>query len=307
MSFSHDFSFPIALPTETVYGLAVDGTCDAAVARVYALKARPLFNPLILHVPDLASAQQHGIFDENALCLARQFWPGPLSLVVPLKSGSHVCDLARAGLPTLALRVPDHPVAQEVLRQCAIPLAAPSANRSGRISPTCTAHVRAEFGDTIPILEGGPCRIGLESTIIACVDGTVHLLRPGGITREVIETALGRALETHSKAVIAPGMLLSHYAPDSPLRLDATQVKPDEALLLFGTKRPSGWEQVRIIRNLSETEDLMEAATNLFSFLRQLDATKPKAIAVSPIPSYGLGEAIQDRLKRAAVSYKAQA
>jgi L-threonylcarbamoyladenylate synthase len=284
----------IGLPTETVYGLAADATDPAAVARIYAAKGRPQFNPLISHVPDLAAAETHGIFNAAALALAQAFWPGPLTLVVPRRPTSPVAELACAGLATIALRAPAHPVAQAVLRAFGNPLAAPSANLSGRLSPTTAADVVAELGDRIALaLEGGAARVGLESSIVACVEGAPRLLRPGGVSREALEAVVGR-LAAPGAGIEAPGMLASHYAPRAKLRLDAVSPLPGEAFLAFGPTAAAG------ALNLSPTGDLTEAAANLYAFLRRLDAQGPAMIAVAPIPYAGLGEAIRDRLVRAA-------
>ena len=299
----------VAFPTETVYGLGADATDPRAVAGIYEAKGRPRFNPLIAHVADLAAAEREGVFTDDARRLAEAFWPGPLTLVVPLAATAQVCDLARAGLSSIALRVPDHPIAQDLLRQVARPLAAPSANPSGRISPTDAQHVRRDLeGRIAAVLDGGPARVGLESTIVACLAEGPRLLRPGGLDRALIESVLGRKLagpdvSTESDGAagpIAPGMLSSHYAPRARVRLDAEMIMPGEAALLFGPDRLTGLEGACAMRNLSEGGDLREAAANLFSHLRVLDETGADGIAVAPVPSQGLGEAIRDRLARAA-------
>lgn len=293
----------VALPTETVYGLAADATSGAAVAGIYAAKERPRFNPLIAHLPDLAAAQRQGLFDANALALARAFWPGPLTLVVPVSAGCTVCDLARAGLDTVALRVPSHPVAKAVLAQAGRPVAAPSANRSGRISATSAAHVLADLDGRIDaVLDAGPTEIGIESTIVACLTGAPRLLRPGGIPRAAIEGVIGRALVLAGEAgtaPISPGLLVSHYAPSAQVRLAADGPQRGEAWLGFGPE-PDGIGLAAAALNLSPGGDLSEAAANLFGHLRALDAAGTATIAVAPIPSLGLGEAINDRLGRAA-------
>jgi L-threonylcarbamoyladenylate synthase len=293
----------VGLPTETVYGLAADATSGTAVAGIYAAKERPSFNPLIAHLPDLASAQRQGLFDANALALARAFWPGPLTLVVPVSSGCTVSDLARAGLDTVGLRVPSHPVAQAVLRLAARPIAAPSANRSGRISATSAEHVLAELDGRIDaVLDAGPTRVGVESTIVACLDGAPRLLRPGGVTRAAIEGVIGRALVLageNGAAPISPGLLASHYAPAAGVRLEADGLRPGEAWLGFGPDTLAA-SSAAMALNLSPSGDLAEAAANLFGFLRRLDAASPTTIAVARIPMHGLGEAINDRLQRAA-------
>ena len=295
----------VAFPTETVYGLGADATNGTAVARIYAAKGRPSFNPLIAHVADLITARNLAIFNADAMRLAEAFWPGPLTLVLPRRADCTVSDLATAGLSTLALRVPDHPVATEILRAFGGPVVAPSANISGHISPTTAQHVAADLTGRIEmIVDGGPTRVGVESTIVACVDRPI-LLRPGGIPRQAIEDKLGHAIETAQgestgeDAPLAPGMLESHYAPQAPVRLNATSLRPGEALLAFG-KPFAGADAAKALLNLSEGGDLTEAAANLFAHLRRLDASGAAQIAVMPIPSSGLGEAINDRLRRAA-------
>jgi len=292
----------VAFPTETVYGLGANALDGAAVAQVFAAKERPRFNPLIVHVPDLAAAERHAVFDATARKLAQAFWPGPLSLVLPLRPGSGIADLVTAGLDTIALRVPDHPVAQALLAAAKLPIAAPSANRSGRISPTQASHVAAELGE-VPavILDGGPCSLGLESTVVSVVGEAPILLRLGTVPREAIEVVLGAKLPQAKEdaAIASPGQLERHYAPNTPLRLGATEIRPGEALLAFGPGAPQG---ASTIVNLSPTGDVAEAAANLFAALRELDACGASAIAVMPIPNHGLGEAINDCLQRAAKS-----
>jgi len=288
-----------------VYGLGGDATQPLAVARIYAAKGRPAFNPLIAHVPDLAAAMREGVLDGMALVLARAFWPGPLTLVVPRRAGGTVCDLATAGMDSVALRVPAHPLALELLQRVGRPVAAPSANRSGRVSPTTATHVMADLDGAIAaVLDGGATQVGVESTIVACLDGRVVLLRPGGITRDAIEAVLGRALdaapESPANQPLAPGLLASHYAPAAPVRLEVVDIRPGEAALLFGPHPPMGLDDAVAAINLSPDGDLVEAAAALFAALRQLDAVSPTAIAVVPIPAVGLGEAIRDRLARAA-------
>jgi L-threonylcarbamoyladenylate synthase len=294
----------VAFPTETVYGLGADAGNAAAVADLYAAKGRPSFNPLISHLPDLAAARRHGVFDEEALRLADAFWPGPLTLVVPASETCEVCDLARAGLPTLALRVPAHAVARDLLAAFGAPLVGPSANRSGRVSPTRAEHVLADLDGRIDaVLDGGPCPLGLESTIVACLGGTPRLLRPGGVPREAVEAALGTTLAEAGRidagAPLAPGLLTSHYAPRARVRIDATRIEAGEAALTFGPA-PPGIEHAAARVDLSPAGDLREAATRLFAALRELDASGVAVIAVAPIPRDGLGEAIADRLSRAA-------
>ncbi|MDN3623372.1 L-threonylcarbamoyladenylate synthase [Methylobacterium isbiliense] len=294
----------VAFPTETVYGLGADATDPAAVAALYAAKARPRFNPLIAHLPDLDAARREGAFDAEALRLAEAFWPGPLTLVVPCAAGGRVTDLARAGLPSVALRVPAAPLARHLLMRVGRPVAAPSANRSGRVSPTAAAHVLGDLdGRIAAVLDGGTCPVGVESTIVACLDGAPRLLRPGGVPREAIEALLGRALLAlpgGGPAPRSPGLLASHYAPRAGVRLDAGEIRPGEAALLFGPVAPPGLARARAQLNLSPAGDLAEAAANLFAHLRRLDASGAATIAVAPIPRSGLGEAIADRLQRAA-------
>ncbi len=288
------------MPTETVYGLAADATSDKAVADIYAAKGRPAFNPLIAHVHGAKAAREYGIFDADADRLGRAFWPGPLTLVLPAAPACGVSLLARAGLDTLALRVPDHPVARALIEAAGRPLAAPSANRSGRVSPTTADHVLADLGGRIDwILDAGPSLHGLESTIVACLDAGPTLLRPGAVPREAIEAALARPLARPAAgAPNAPGQLGSHYAPRAGLRLDAVVADPGEAALDFGGVLAAAPARVRL--DLSPTGDLVEAAAHLFAFLRALDASGAAAIAVAPIPQRGLGAAINDRLRRAA-------
>jgi len=290
----------VAFPTETVYGLGANARDANAVTKVFAAKDRPRFNPLIVHVPDIAAAETYAAFDETARKLAKAFWPGPLSLVVPKRPASGIADLVTAGLDTIALRVPNHATAQALLKASQLPVAAPSANRSGRISPTTAEHVAAELGD-LPamILDGGPCARGLESTVVRVTGETPVLLRLGAVARQEIEAVLGHpiALADEEAPIASPGQLERHYAPNTPLRLDATEVEPDEALLAFGPEAPQG---ALTTINLSAAADLAEAATKLFAGLRVLDKSGASRIAVMPIPDQGLGEAINDRLRRAA-------
>jgi L-threonylcarbamoyladenylate synthase len=294
----------VAFPTETVYGLGADAGNGEAVARLYDAKGRPAFNPLIAHVSDIAMARRLGRFNAAATLLAKRFWPGPLTLVLPKTPDCTVADLATAGLDTIALRMPDHAVARDLLAAFGKPVVAPSANRSGYVSPTTAQHVLADLSGRVDvILDGGPTPVGLESTIVACL-GEPTLLRPGGLARADIEMVLGRQLAVHDAPAgampVAPGQFASHYAPRARLRLDARSVGPGEALLAFGPALPAGAAGVPLTLNLSLRGDLIEAAANLFSHLRALDAARPSAIAAMPVPREGLGEAINDRLKRAA-------
>jgi L-threonylcarbamoyladenylate synthase len=298
----------VAFPTETVYGLGADAANSAAIAHLYQAKGRPAFNPLIAHVGDLAAARKIARFDAAALQLAEAFWPGPLTLVLPKTDNCIVADLATAGLDTVAVRVPAHGVARDILRAFGGPVVAPSANLSGHVSPTTAAHVASDLAGKIDlIVDGGPVEVGVESTIVGCFEQPM-LLRPGGAPREDIERVLGRALaqapqETMSDSVqpLAPGMLASHYAPRTRVRLNAERVAPGEALLAFGLHRLHGADDAVATMNLSVKSDLDEAAANLFGYLRALDAKGATTIAVMPIPDEGLGEAINDRLRRAAV------
>lgn len=296
----------VAIPTETVYGLAADATNGIACAKIFEAKGRPQFNPLISHVPALSDAREHGNFGPMALALAEAFWPGPLTLVVPKKKTSSISDLATAGLQTVALRVPEGPVMRFLSSQTGTPLAAPSANRSGKISPTCAEDVIADLDSSLSfIVDGGPCEVGIESTIIGLIDAVPRLLRPGGIGRESIEAVLGTALEgappaMQTDAPSAPGMLESHYAPDAKVILNAQEASPSDALLSFGPDRLPGAENAHAEFNLSPGADLNEAASRLFAGMRELDKSGANAIRVQFIPSFGLGEAINDRLKRAA-------
>ena len=291
----------VAMPTETVYGLAADATSDKAVARLFVAKGRPAFNPLIAHVLDLERARSHGRFSREAEMLAEAFWPGPLTLVLPVAASCRISLLARAGLDTVALRVPAHETARALIQAAGTPLAAPSANRSGRVSPTTAAHVLADLDGEIDwILDGGPSRYGLESTIVACLEPRPTLLRSGAVTRETIEASLAAPLGSAERqgSPTAPGQLRSHYAPRARLRLNAANLALDEAALDFGGALS---EQPSLARlDLSPSEDLTEAAANLFAHLRALDEVGPLSIAVAPVPRHGLGEAINDRLERAA-------
>ena len=295
----------VAFPTETVYGLGADGRNGRAVAALYTAKGRPSFNPLIAHLTGIDAARREGAFGPEAERLAAAFWPGPLTLVVPLAPGATTCDLARAGLASIGLRVPSHPVAQAVLERCGCPIVAPSANRSGHVSATTAAHVLADLDGRIDaVVMADPTEIGLESTIVACLGGTPTLLRPGGIARERIEAEIGplRVGEDPSGSPLAPGNLASHYAPAATVRLGATDVRDREAVLLFGPHAPPGKDRAVSTLNLSPTGDLVEAAANLFGHLRRLDASGAASIAVVPVPEGGLGDAINDRLRRSAAA-----
>jgi L-threonylcarbamoyladenylate synthase len=297
----------VAFPTETVYGLGADATNGLAVARLYQAKGRPAFNPLIAHVVDRKAAQTLARFNADAERLAAAFWPGPLTLVLPKTADCPVAELATAGLDTIAVRIPDHKVARDILNTFGKPVVAPSANRSGHVSPTKAEHVQADLSGRIDlIIDGGATPVGVESTIVACLDKPV-LLRPGGMPRAAIERTLGHELadaplemSDGEETPLAPGMLASHYAPRTRLRLNVSRVAPSEALLAFGPGLAEGSERSKTALNLSTRGDLVEAAANLFAHLRVLDAAGGSAIAVMPIPSDGLGEAINDRLARAA-------
>ena len=287
----------VAFPTETVYGLGADATNDAAVAGIFEAKGRPRFNPLIIHFADSDSVAAAVDFNERAQKLARAFWPGALTMVLRRKPDCPVSLLASAGLDTLAVRIPNHPLAHALIEAAKTPIAAPSANRSGQVSPTTAAHVMESLGDRVDaVLDGGPCQIGLESTVIDLCGDIPTLLRPGGIAREDIEAVIGTVAVSDGSddAPRSPGMLQRHYAPSIPIRLNADKAEPGEALLAFGP----GQEDASA--NLSPGGDLKEAAANLFAMLRRLDRPEFKGIAVSKIPNSGLGAAINDRLKRAA-------
>ena len=291
----------VAFPTETVYGLGADASNERAVAAIFAAKGRPRFNPLIVHVADVDCAERLGSLTDSGRQLAAAFWPGALTLVVAKQPRCRVADLATAGLATVALRVPAHPFAQALLRAADRPVAAPSANRSGHVSATTAAHVAADLGESVSlILDGGPTPIGLESTVVDATGPEPLILRLGGLARESLERILSRPLALargEAGRPASPGMLTRHYAPATKLRLDAVKVRDGEALLAFGPVVP---EHGAAMVNLSPSGDLVEAAANLFSALRELDAAGAQAIAVMPIPHAGLGEAINDRLQRAA-------
>lgn len=285
----------VAIPTETVYGLAADAANPEAVARLYEAKGRPRFNPLIAHVSSWEMAQREAGFPAPARTCAEAFWPGPLTLVLPARAGGRVCDLARAGLETLAVRWPAHRAAAALIEAFGRPLVAPSANRSGHVSPTRAEHVAEDLGERISlILDGGPCDVGMESTILGFQDGEPVLLRPGGLATQTISAELGRSVRAYTgqAGINAPGQMKSHYAPRARLRLNAAAPQDGEGFLAFGPLVPGDL-------SLSASGDLAEAAANLFGMLRSLD-TRFERIAVSPIPFTGLGEAINDRLERAA-------
>lgn len=289
----------VAFPTETVYGLGADATNDRAAARIFETKGRPSFNPLIVHFEDLEAAGREVEINAWAESLAAAFWPGPLTLVLPRRPESRISLLCSAGLPTLAVRVPRHDIGQSLLRAAERPLAAPSANASGKISPTSATHVAASLVERVPmILDGGDCEVGLESTVVDLSGEQPVILRPGGITKEQLEAVLGPVTEAGVNSDIkSPGMLTSHYAPSLPIRLNARTVQESEALLAFGPKPVDG---AAVTANLSPTGDLGEAAARLFALLHELDRSAVTAIAVMPIPEDGLGIAINDRLRRAA-------
>jgi L-threonylcarbamoyladenylate synthase len=293
----------VALPTETVYGLAGDATSDSAVAAIFAAKDRPQFNPLIAHYPSAEAAARDVSFDPRAQELARRFWPGPLTLVLPRRADCRVSLLASAGLDSQAVRVPRHEVAQRLLAKFGRPLAAPSANRSGRVSPTLPQHVAEELGDRVAlILDGGACAIGIESSVVALLGDDAVLLRPGAVTEEEIQAAIGPLAHAgEAGQPRGPGMMASHYAPELPLRLDATSLSAGEALLAFGPRPLPG---ATLSLNLSPGGDLQEAAARLFAALRQLDRDGRRqglsGIAAMPVPDRGIGRAINDRLRRAA-------
>lgn len=291
---------PVAFPTETVYGLGADCTNNQAVEKIFSLKGRPSFNPLIIHVLNLDTALKYGEFNRSALRLAQFFWPGPLTLVVPLRPGTNISQCVTAGLETIAIRVPNHPIALELLKHYPNPIAAPSANKSGYVSPTKHEHVRHEFQKDIFIIPGDQSCIGLESTIVDCSDENIAILRPGFITKTDIENFLNIPVfeKSSTEAIKAPGQLKHHYAPLLPVRLNAINIFPNEALLTFGSNKLTSDAML----NLSPTGNLDEAAANLFDFLRILDKTNSNVtqIAITPIPNTGVGLAINERLHRAA-------
>lgn len=291
----------VAIPTETVYGLGADACNGEAVARIYQVKSRPQFNPLIVHVTDAGMAQRYAVWNKAAEQLAAAFWPGPLTLVLRRSPGCAISELVSAGGETLALRAPAHAVAQQLLRAFDGGIAAPSANRSGRVSPTTAQHVYAELGDSIPlIIDGGACDVGLESTVVDVSGAAPVLLRPGRVTHAELEAVLGQRVARAGAhgAILSPGQLESHYAPSIPVRLNVDAVAPGEALLAFGDVAVPGTACATL--NLSPSGDLVEAASRLFGYLRALDVPPHSGIAVMPVPMEGIGEAINDRLKRAA-------
>lgn len=296
----------VGMPTETVYGLAANALDGEAVAKIFAAKGRPSFNPLIIHVPDLEAAGEYVEISESAQALAQKFWPGPLTMILPRKAGCPVSELASAGLETLAVRVPNHPVALELLKTCELPIAAPSANKSGSLSPTTPTHVHEQLGTAVElILAAGACSVGLESTVVDLSGAHPAVLRPGAVTAEEIGEALGVDVHIESGDAAkpkSPGLLLKHYAPDTPVRLNAIDVKAGEALLAFGSDKFMVARDfpAEMKRNLSEAQDLHEAAANLFAMLKELDRSGAKGIAVMAVPELGIGAAINDRLRRAA-------
>jgi L-threonylcarbamoyladenylate synthase len=288
----------VAFPTETVYGLGAIATNDRAVSRIFSAKRRPLHNPLICHVRDRSAANPLVVWNDAAVALAETFWPGPLTLVVTREPSAPLSPLVTAGLPTVAVRAPSAPTARRLLEETLLPLAAPSANPSGRVSPTTAEHVADGLDDAVDlVLDGGPCSVGLESTVVDVSAEAPILLRPGGIDRAALEAVVGPLAAAGAEAPVrSPGQLPSHYAPTRPVRLDVTAPAPDEAYLAFGDVEPGG----AVSANLSQTGDLAEAARNLFAMLRMLDRDDVRAIAVAPIPREGIGEALNDRLARAA-------
>lgn len=287
----------VGLPTETVYGLSADAQNDLAVAKIYSVKSRPQFNPLIIHVASIDVAKKYARWNAHAETLARKFWPGPLTIVLPTEEPTALSTLALAGGNTVALRAPAHPIAHQLLKKFGRGIAAPSANKSGRVSPTTAEHVREEFGDTLYVVDGGACDVGIESTVIdATYEKGIVILRSGIITRAMLEKIVP-VIDAVETTIKSPGMLLNHYAPSIPVRLDAKTVEAGEALLAFGANLPAGTYPVL---NLSSAADLTEAAANLFAYLRRLDTPSHRGIAVMPIPNEGVGEAINDRLCRAA-------
>ncbi|MET3599488.1 L-threonylcarbamoyladenylate synthase [Martelella mangrovi] len=296
----------VAMPTETVYGLAADATNPDAIAKIYAAKGRPAFNPLICHMSDLAMAEDYAVFSPLARRLAEAYWPGPMTLVLPLKENAGIAPAATAGLPTVGVRVPKG-FAGKLIARTGRPLAAPSANTSGKISPTTAAHVEADLGDRLQlILDAGPAEVGVESTILKIENDAITLLRPGGIAAAEVEMLTGRPVlrPARKTAIVAPGMMVSHYAPTATVRLDATRVEDGEALVLFGPQTIENAYAARATFQLSETSDLAEAASRLYDTMKLADASGARVIAFAPVPKDGIGEAINDRLSRAAAPRK---
>jgi L-threonylcarbamoyladenylate synthase len=293
----------VGMPTETVYGLAADATNGEAVARIYEAKGRPSFNPLISHVASLEEAERYGVFDALSRRLAEAFWPGPLTLVVPHRPDGGISDLARAGLDTVALRVPQHPVARALIEAVGRPLAAPSANLSGRVSPTRAQDVVDDLGDRVSmVLDGGDCTVGLESTVVRAIDGRLIMLRPGGITADELEAIHEVHFPTaiRENDIVSPGQLLQHYAPRAPVQMNCASAPENSIFLAFGPVSNAIKTAISPDINLSSRGDLRQCAARLFSALREADALQPEFICVAPIPEEGLGVAINDRLRRAA-------
>lgn len=302
----------VGMPTETVYGLAANALDSKAVARVFEAKGRPSINPLIVHVNDVQSVQKLAEMKVDDIALAERFWPGPMTLILKRKADSGLSDLVSAGLPTVAVRIPSHKTARALIKACGFPIAAPSANKSGSLSPTRAQHVAQSLGDVVDfVIADGPSTVGLESTVIDCTGDLPYILRPGGVTSEDASECLGRDVLYHSgegEAVKSPGQLLKHYAPSIPVRLNAVDLHNDEALLSFGSTKFMGLREGGGVSNLPEDQvrhlsrdgDLYEAASNLFAMMRALDNKQYKGIAVMNIPDVGIGVAINDRLKRAA-------
>ncbi len=289
----------IAFPTETVYGLGADATNGKAVEKIYKIKKRPKNNPLIIHVNTIENALNFGIFNKNALKIARKFWPGPLTLVLPSVKNTAISDFVTSGLGTIAIRIPKNEIARKLIKIVKKPIAAPSANISGKLSPTLAKHVYENFGNNVDmIIDGGACQLGIESTVIYCSNDIISILRPGIIIKEEVEEVINKKIENNikNKEVISPGVLKNHYSPKLPIKINVTSASPEEALLTFGKSWPKG---SKTTLNLSINSDLKEAAANLFSMLNKLDKSGAKNIAVTKIPNKGIGIAINDKLKRA--------
>ena len=293
----------VAFPTETVYGLGADATNDLAIKKIYQAKGRPPNNPLIVHLASKSMAEKYGLFDDNAHILADSLWPGPLTIVLPLRQNTRLAPSITTNLPTIALRVPAHSTSLDIIKSAGVPIAAPSANRSGRISPTTASHVLKDLNRKIAlIIDSGSCQFGIESTVIMTKNNSISILRPGAISQTEIEDLINVPITSPPKGkLLSPGMLEAHYAPKANLRINAKALASGEALLCFGGNFPKG---AAISLNLSTTGDLSEAASNLYAYLRELDTKNIKSIAVSPIPNTGLGVAINDRLKRATTKIK---